>query len=118
MYVTTPATSAAPVGKGGKAAVVKIDGEEVEVEEVELEDPEKLLEEVSEILESEAGENEKKTREVKSGDDARNEKDAFILQNSDEDEDEVDKNERQKLKKEIEITTNVLTAISHKNTNT
>jgi RNA polymerase primary sigma factor len=111
------ATSAAPVGKGGKAAVVKIDGEEVEVEEVELEDPEKLLEEVSEILESEAGDNEKKTREVKSGDDARNEKDAFILQNSDEDEDEVDKNERQKLKKEIEITTNVLTAISHKNTN-
>jgi RNA polymerase primary sigma factor len=40
------ATSAAPAGKGGKAAVVKIDGEEVEVEEVELEDPEKLLEEV------------------------------------------------------------------------
>ena len=111
------ATSSAPASKGGKAAVVKIDGEEVEVEEVELEDPEKLLEEVSEILESEAGENEKKTREVKSGDDARNEKDAFILQNSDEDEDEVDKNERQKLKKEIEIVTNVLTAISHKNTN-
>ena len=116
--VAPPApVASAPAGKGGKAAVVKIDGEEVEVEEVELEDPEKLLEEVSEILESEAGDNEKKTREVKSGDDARNEKDAFILQNSDEDEDEVDKNERQKLKKEIEITTNVLTAISHKNTN-
>jgi RNA polymerase sigma factor RpoD-like protein len=110
-------TSTAPAGKSGKAAVVKIDGEEVEVEEVELEDPEKLIEEVSEILESEAGDNEKKTREVKSGDDARNEKDSFILQNSDEDEDEVDKNERQKLKKEIEIVTNVLTAISHKNTN-
>ena len=112
-----PTSSTAPAGKGGKAAVVKIDGEEVEVEEVELEDPEKLLEEVSEILESEAGENEKKTREVKFGEDARNEKDAFILQNSDEDEDEVDKNERQKLKKEIEIVTNVLTAISHKTTN-
>ena len=109
--------TATPAGKPGKSAVVKIDGEEVEVEEVELEDPEKLIEEVSEILESEAGDNEKKTREVKSGDDARNEKDSFILQNSDEDEDEVDKNERQKLKKEIEITTNVLTAISHKNTN-
>ncbi|MEI7561298.1 MAG: RNA polymerase sigma factor [Actinomycetes bacterium] len=111
------ASATALAGKGGKAAVVKIDGEEVEVEEVELEDPEKLLEEVSEILESESGDIEKKTREVKSGDDARNEKDAFILQNSDEDEDEVDKNERQKLKKEIEIITNVLTAISHKNTN-
>jgi len=111
------ASATAPAGKGGKAAVVKIDGEEVEVEEVELEDPEKLLEEVSEILESESSDIEKKTREVKSGDDARNEKDAFILQNSDEDEDEVDKNERQKLKKEIEIITNVLTAISHKNTN-
>ena len=111
------ASATTPAGKGGKAAVVKIDGEEVEVEEVELEDPEKLLEEVSEILESESGDIEKKTREVKSGDDARNEKDAFILQNSDEDEDEVDKNERQKLKKEIEIITNVLTAISHKNTN-
>lgn len=109
----------APVStsKGGKAAVVKIDGEEVEVEEVELEDPEKLLEEVGEILEAEAGDNEKKTREVKAGDDSRNEKDAFILQDSDDDEDEVDKNERQKLKKEIEIVTNVLTAISHKNTN-
>jgi RNA polymerase sigma factor RpoD-like protein len=112
-----PVATATPAGKSGKAAVVKIDGEEVEVEEVELEDPEKLIEEVSEILESEAGDNEKKTREVKSGDDARNEKDSFILQNSDEDEDEVDKNERQKLKKEIEIITNVLTAISHKNTN-
>ena len=103
--------------KGGKAAVVKIDGQEVEVEEVELEDPEKLLEEVGEILEAEAGDNDKKTREVKAGDDSRNEKDAFILQDSDDDEDEVDKNERQKLKKEIEIVTNVLTAISHKNTN-
>jgi RNA polymerase sigma factor RpoD-like protein len=110
------ASSAAATTKGGKA-VVKIDGQEVEVEEVDLEDAEKLLEEVGEILEAEAGENDKKTREVKSGDDSRNEKDAFILQDSDDDEDEVDKNERQKLKKEIEIITNVLTAISHKNTN-
>ena len=109
-------SSAAATTKGGKA-VVKIDGQEVEVEEVDLEDAEKLLEEVGEILEAEAGENDKKTREVKSGDDSRNEKDAFILQDSDDDEDEVDKNERQKLKKEIEIITNVLTAISHKNTN-
>ncbi|NBU93281.1 MAG: RNA polymerase sigma factor, partial [Actinobacteria bacterium] len=44
-----------PAIKGGKSAVVKIDGQEVEVEEVELEDPEKLLEEVAEILETEAG---------------------------------------------------------------
>jgi RNA polymerase sigma factor RpoD-like protein len=110
------ASPSAPTTKGGKA-VVKIDGQEVEVEEVDLEDAEKLLEEVGEILEAEAGENDKKTREVKSGDDSRNEKDAFILQDSDDDEDEVDKNERQKLKKEIEIITNVLTAISHKNTN-
>ena len=111
------ASAAVSTTKGGKAAVVKIDGQEVEVEEVELEDPEKLLEEVGEILEAEAGDNDKKTREVKAGDDSRNEKDAFILQDSDDDEDEVDKNERQKLKKEIEIITNVLTAISHKNTN-
>ena len=111
------ASAAVSTTKGGKAAVVKIDGQEVEVEEVELEDPEKLLEEVGEILEAEAGESDKKTREVKAGDDSRNEKDAFILQDSDDDEDEVDKNERQKLKKEIEIITNVLTAISHKNTN-
>ena len=110
-------TAAVTTTKGGKAAVVKIDGQEVEVEEVELEDPEKLLEEVGEILEAEAGDSDKKTREVKAGDDSRNEKDAFILQDSDDDEDEVDKNERQKLKKEIEIITNVLTAISHKNTN-
>jgi RNA polymerase sigma factor RpoD-like protein len=111
------ASAAVSTTKGGKAAVVKIDGQEVEVEEVELEDPEKLLEEVGEILEAEAGDSDKKTREVKAGDDSRNEKDAFILQDSDDDEDEVDKNERQKLKKEIEIITNVLTAISHKNTN-
>ena len=110
------ASSVSTTTKGGKA-VVKIDGQEVEVEEVDLEDAEKLLEEVGEILEAEAGENDKKTREVKSGDDSRNEKDAFILQDSDDDEDEVDKNERQKLKKEIEIITNVLTAISHKNSN-
>ena len=111
------ASAGVTMTKGGKAAVVKIDGQEVEVEEVELEDPEKLLEEVGEILEAEAGDSDKKTREVKAGDDSRNEKDAFILQDSDDDEDEVDKNERQKLKKEIEIITNVLTAISHKNTN-
>ena len=111
------ASAGVTMTKGGKAAVVKIDGQEVEVEEVELEDPEKLLEEVGEILEAEAGDSDKKTREVKAGDDSRNEKDAFILQDSDDDEDEVDKNERQKLKKEIEIVTNVLTAISHKNTN-
>ena len=111
------ASAAVSTTKGRKAAVVKIDGQEVEVEEVELEDPEKLLEEVGEILEAEAGDSDKKTREVKAGDDSRNEKDAFILQDSDDDEDEVDKNERQKLKKEIEIITNVLTAISHKNTN-
>jgi RNA polymerase sigma factor RpoD-like protein len=115
--VAPPVSAGVSTTKGGKAAVVKIDGQEVEVEEVELEDPEKLLEEVGEILEAEAGDNEKKTREVKAGDDSRNEKDAFILQDSDDDEDEVDKNERQKLKKEIEIITNVLTAISHKNTN-
>jgi RNA polymerase sigma factor RpoD-like protein len=114
--VAPPASVASTTTKGGKA-VVKIDGQEVEVEEVDLEDAEKLLEEVGEILEAEAGENDKKTREVKSGDDSRNEKDAFILQDSDDDEDEVDKNERQKLKKEIEIITNVLTAISHKNSN-
>ena len=73
------ASAGVTMTKGGKAAVVKIDGQEVEVEEVELEDPEKLLEEVGEILEAEAGDNDKKTREVKAGDDSRNEKASKIL---------------------------------------
>ncbi len=81
-----PMAVAAPTGKTdktGKAAVVKIDGEEVEVEEVELEDLETLVEEVTEIVAGEEKENE--IRVVNVAEDSQNEANAFTIKDSEED---------------------------------
>ena len=73
---------AAPV-KGGKPIVTKIDGEEVELEEVELEDLETLVEEVTEIVATEEKENE--IRVVNVAEESQNEENAFTIKDSEED---------------------------------
>jgi RNA polymerase primary sigma factor len=72
--------------KTGKAAVVKIDGEEVELEEVELEDVETLIKEVVEIIDSEEEEKGNQPRVVNLAEETSgNEEDAFTLKASEED---------------------------------
>ena len=72
--------------KTGKAAVVKIDGEEVELEEVELEDVETLIKEVVEIIDSEEEDKGNQPRVVNLAEEASgNEEDAFTLKASEED---------------------------------
>jgi len=72
--------------KTGKAAVVKIDGEEVELEEVELEDVETLIKEVVEIIDGEEEEKGNQPRVVNLTEDTSgNEENAFTLKASEED---------------------------------
>jgi len=72
--------------KTGKPAVVKIDGEEVELEEVDLEDVETLIKEVVEIIDSEEEEKGNQPRVVNLAEEASgNEEDAFTLKASEED---------------------------------
>ena len=79
----TPETKAENVpAKPGKPVVTKIDGEEVELEEVELEDLETLVEEVTEIVESEK---EEQIRVVNVAEESQNEENAFTIKDSEED---------------------------------
>ncbi len=69
--------------KPGKTVITKIDGEEVELEEIELEDLETLVEEVKEIV---AEEDEKaEIRVVNVAEESQNEENAFTIKDSEED---------------------------------
>ena len=68
--------------KAGKPIVTKIDGEEVELEEIELEDLETLVEEVKEIIEDEK---ENEIRVVNVAEESQNEENAFTIKDSEED---------------------------------
>ena len=81
-----PVVAAKVDPKTGKAAVVKIDGEDVELEEVELEDVETLIKEVVEIIDSEEEDKSNQPRVVNLAEEASgNEEDAFTLKASEED---------------------------------
>jgi RNA polymerase primary sigma factor len=67
--------------KTGKPVVTKIDGEDVELEEVELEDLDTLVEEVTEIVEAEKDE----IRVVNVAEESQNEENAFTIKDSEED---------------------------------
>ena len=73
--------------KTGKPVVVKIDGQEVEVEEVDLEDVESLIAEAVEIIDSEAEDkgNQPRVVDLKAEDATGNEENAFTLKASEED---------------------------------
>ena len=73
--------------KTGKPVVVKIDGEDVEVEEVDLEDVESLIAEAVEIIDSEAEDkgNQPRVVDLKAEDATGNEENAFTIKASEED---------------------------------
>jgi RNA polymerase sigma factor RpoD-like protein len=108
-----PVHDAAPT-KGGKAAVVlDEDGNEIVVEEVELEDVETLIAEASDIIDAES-DGKDQPRVVSLTDDVKNEEGSFTLLDTDVDDEEEDKNEREKHKKDLKNVNLVLEAINGK----
>jgi RNA polymerase primary sigma factor len=79
--ITAPATPA-KADKAGKPMTLKIDGEEVVLEDVELEDVETLIEEVKEIIDEEK---ESEIRVVNVAEESTNEANAFTIKDSEED---------------------------------
>jgi RNA polymerase primary sigma factor len=69
--------------KAGKPVITKIDGEEVELEEIELEDLDTLVEEVKEIVAEE--EEKAEIRVVNVAEESQNEENAFTIKDSEED---------------------------------
>ena len=108
-----PAATEAPA-KGGKAAVVlDEDGNEIVVEEVELEDVETLIAEATDIIDAES-DGKDQPRVVTLSDDTKNEEGSFTLLDTDVDDEEEDKNEREKHKKDLKNVNLVLEAINGK----
>ena len=104
----------APDAKGAKAAVVlDEDGNEIVVEEVELEDVETLIAEAAEIIEAET-DGKDQPRVVTLSDETKNEEGSFTLLESDAEDEEEDKNEREKHKKDLKNVNLVLEAINGK----
>ncbi|CAN1644681.1 RpoD DNA-directed RNA polymerase, sigma subunit (sigma70/sigma32) [Candidatus Nanopelagicaceae bacterium] len=100
--------------KGAKAAVVlDEDGNEIVVEEVELEDVETLIAEAAEIIDAEA-DGKDQPRVVTLSDEIKNEEGSFTLLDTDADDEEEDKNEREKHKKDLKNINLVLEAINGK----
>ena len=79
--LTAPAAPA-KADKAAKPMTLKIDGEEVVLEEVELEDVETLIEEVKEIIDEEK---ESEIRVVNVAEESTNEANAFTIKDSEED---------------------------------
>ena len=98
--------------KGGKAAIVlDEDGNEIVVEEVELEDVDTLIAEASEIIDAESV-GKDQPRVVTLSDETKNEAGSFTLQETDAEDEEEDKNEREKHKKDLKNVNLVLEAIN------
>ena len=101
-------------GKAAKVAVVlDEDGNEIVVEEIELEDVETLIAEASEIIDTES-DGKDQPRVVTLSDETKNEAGSFTLLDSDADDEEEDKNEREKHKKDLKNVNLVLEAINGK----
>jgi len=97
-----------------KAAVVlDEDGNEIVVEEIELEDVETLIAEATDIIDAEA-DGKDQPRVVTLSDETKNEEGSFTLLDSDADDEEEDKNEREKHKKDLKNVNLVLEAINGK----
>ncbi len=105
---------ALPSGKVEKAVVLDEDGNEIVVEEVELEDVDTLIAEAAEIIDAE-GEG-AKTRVVDVTEEtSKFEEGSFLLLDSESDDDEEDKNEREKHKKDLKNIHMIIEAINAKN---
>jgi RNA polymerase primary sigma factor len=100
--------------KGAKAAVVlDEDGNEIVVEEIELEDVETLIAEATGIIDAEA-DGKDQPRVVTLSDEIKNEEGSFTLLDTDADDEEEDKSEREKHKKDLKNVNLVLEAINGK----
>lgn len=109
-----PQAAAEAPAKGGKAAVVvDEDGNEIVVEEVDLEDVETLIAEAAEIIDAES-DGKDQPRVVTLSDESKNEEGSFTLLDTDADDEEEDKNEREKHKKDLKNVNLVLEAINGK----
>ncbi len=108
-YAMIQTDSVVEVAKIAKVAIVSIDGEEIVLEEVELEDVETLIAEAVELVDAEA---EDKTRVVLLSDETSKAKGSFTLADSEVDDEEEDKNEREKLKKDLKNVNIVIDAIN------
>ncbi|CAN2192676.1 RpoD DNA-directed RNA polymerase, sigma subunit (sigma70/sigma32) [Candidatus Nanopelagicaceae bacterium] len=110
------AVKAAEVGADGKAAkavVLDEDGNEVVVEEVELEDVDTLIAEAAEIIDAE-GEGAKPRVVDVTEETNKFEEGSFLLLDSESDDDEEDKNEREKHKKDLKNIHMIIEAINGK----
>jgi RNA polymerase sigma factor RpoD-like protein len=100
--------------KGEKAAVIlDEDGNEIVVEEVEIEDAETLIAEAAEIIDAEAEGGKARVAEV-TEEVNKFEEGSFLLLDSESDDDEEDKNERDKHKKDLKNINMILEAVNGK----
>ena len=99
--------------KSEKAVVLDEDGNEIVVEEVEIEDVDTLIAEAAEIIDAEADGS--KTRVVDVTEEkSKFEEGSFLLLDSESDDDEEDKNEREKHKKDLKNIHMIIEAINGK----
>jgi RNA polymerase sigma factor RpoD-like protein len=100
--------------KGEKAAVIlDEDGNEIVVEEVEIEDADTLIAEAAEIIDAE-GEGVKPRVVDVTDEKSKFEEGSFLLLDSESDDDEEDKNEREKHKKDLKNIYMIVEAINGK----
>ncbi|MFM1952410.1 MAG: hypothetical protein RJA33_1204 [Actinomycetota bacterium] len=110
--VAEPAKTDAPA-KGEKAVILDEDGNEIVVEEVEIEDAETLIAEAAEIIDAE-GEGAKPRVVDVAEEKNKFEEGSFLLLDSESDDDEEDKNEREKHKKDLKNINMILEAVNGK----
>jgi RNA polymerase sigma factor RpoD-like protein len=97
--------------KGEKAVILDEDGNEIVVEEIEIEDADTLIAEASEIIDSET--DGAKPRVVDVAEETNKfEEGSFLLLDSESDDDEEDKNEREKHKKDLKNINMILEAVN------
>jgi RNA polymerase primary sigma factor len=97
--------------KASKAVILDEDGNEIVVEEVEIEDPETLIAEAAEILEAESDGVKPRVVDV-TEEKSKFEEGSFLLLDSESDDDEEDKNEREKHKKDLKNINMILEAVN------
>jgi RNA polymerase primary sigma factor len=97
--------------KASKAIILDEDGNEIVVEEVEIEDPETLIAEAAEILEAEGDGAKPRVVDV-TEEKSKFEEGSFLLLDSESDDDEEDKNEREKHKKDLKNINMILEAVN------
>ena len=107
------ATEVAADGKAAKAVVLDEDGNEIVVEEVELEDVDTLIAEAAEIIDAEADGAKPRVVDV-TEETNKFEEGSFLLLDSESDDDEEDKNEREKHKKDLKNINMILEAVNGK----